>query len=176
MSVLVASQNEIKRLAVVDAYTEIYPEDVPVVVSSPLEIRSGVRDQPLSLQEIALGVHNRIGNARAQKIGRFSTFVAIESGCYRTKNRWFEVACAGVTGRNGRISIAYGPSYPVPESFVPLLKQGKDLNEIMEEKTSMKEAGKGIGFNGWLAGRFDRRHASAMAVYLALCSERTQDL
>lgn len=65
--------------------------------------------------------------------------------------------------------IAFGPAFPVPQRFIQHLLAGHDLNYAMEHETGMVEAGKGLGFNGWLTNnQINRQQASAEAVLLAL--------
>jgi non-canonical (house-cleaning) NTP pyrophosphatase len=49
------------------------------------------------------------------------------------------------------------------------LLEGKDLNEAMEAETGIKEAGKDVGFNGWISkNTITRKDANIQAVLLAI--------
>jgi len=177
MRVLVASQNKIKAAAVHEAFARFLGEVADVELSD-IEISSGVSDQPLSLTETATGALNRLSSIMKTK--DYDYYVAIEGGTYSIKTpageKWYESACAAVAHENGKQEIAFGPAYPVPERFIAHLKAGKDLNEAMEAETGIQEAGKGMGFNGWLTdNRIDRLKASADAVLLALYGLRQEE-
>ncbi len=170
MEVLVASQNPIKAVAVHEAFARFFNEAANVHLAK-ISIESGVRDQPLSQEESARGALNRLdGILHASGI---DYYVSIEGGVYPVsidgKEYWYESACAAVCTDESDPEIAYGAAYPVPKRFIPHLQAGKDLNQIMEIETGVREAGKGMGFNGWLTNnQLDRQRASAEAVLLAL--------
>jgi inosine/xanthosine triphosphatase len=171
MKILVASQNQIKAEAVREAFRRLLDEAVNVQLSND-EIDSGVSSQPLSLEETARGALNRLNAITA--VPGYDYYVAIEGGIYAVElpvgKHWYESACAAVkSSASQNPCVAYGPAYPVPDQFIRHLEAGKDLNEAMEAETGIKEAGKGIGFNGWLTnGKLDRMSASAEAVLLAI--------
>ena len=177
MRVLVASQNKIKAAAVHEAFAR-YLDAVAEVELSDKVIASGVSDQPMSLTETATGALNRLESIMSIK--GYDYYVAIEGGTYAVETpageKWYESACAAVAHKQGKREIAFGPAYPVPERFVAHLKAGKDLNQAMEAETGIQEAGKGVGFNGWLTDkRIDRQKASADAVLLALYGLRQEE-
>lgn len=169
--VLVASQNRVKAMAAHDALSLFgggtYETDL-----SQTPIQSGVREQPLSLEETATGAINRLIQAR--KVGGYSYYVAIEGGIYSvdtpTGTMWYESACAAVSDdKTHTPSVAFGPAYPIPRNIIRHVHEGKDLNEAMEIETGIAEIGNSVGFNGWLTdGKLDRQAASAQAVLMAL--------
>lgn len=177
MHILVASQNKVKAAAVHEAFAR-YLGMVADVDLSKEEISSGVSDQPMSLTETATGALNRL--ASIQKDTKYDYYVSIEGGTYPVETpageMWYESACAAVAHKDGKPELAFGPAYPVPERFIKHLKEGKDLNQAMEIETGIQEAGKGVGFNGWLTdSRIDRQQASAEAVLLALYGLRQEE-
>lgn len=177
MKVLVASQNKIKAAAVHEAFARLLNEVADVHLAKG-DIKSGVSDQPMSLTETATGALNRLENIVSTP--GYDYYVAIEGGVYSVDTpageKWYESACAAVVHEHSKPELAYGPAYPVPESFIAHLKAGKDLNEAMSVETGIQEAGKGAGFNGWLTdNRIDRQKASADAVLLALYGLRQEE-
>lgn len=169
-NVLVASQNVVKAQATQEAL-ERYGNQTYSVQLHDAEINSGVRQQPLSLEETAKGAVNRL--QQIQRSSGYILYVAIEGGAYAVDTpygkKWYESACAAVADSKGRHTIAYGPAYPIPEPLVRHLEAGKDLNEAMEIETGIVKIGSSQGFNGWLtSGKLDRKEASAQAVLLAL--------
>ncbi len=169
--VLVASQNLVKAEAVKQAFATYGMQTI--VETSPEEILSGVSDQPLSLEETALGALNRIHAIRKHR--GYDYYVSIEGGAYPLdlphRQQWYESACAAVVDANEaeQPSIAYGPAYPIPSRLVSHLLSGKDLNQAMEHETGIHKIGSSIGFNGWLTdGKCDRKTGSSQAVLMAL--------
>lgn len=171
MKALVASQNHVKANAASDALLTFTSELISVELAD-FEISSGVSDQPLSLQETAMGALNRL--KAIQHIGGYAYYIAIEGGVYSLdingSEKWFESACAAVSSPDmPEPSIAFGPAYPVPDQFVRHLLDGQDLNQAIERETGIKDIGAYGGFNGWLTKeQLDRRNGSSQAVLLAL--------
>lgn len=168
--VLVASQNEVKAEATKSAF-ETFLGHEAIVMLSTQKINSGVSDQPLSLEETALGALNRIASIKKEQ--GYAYYVAIEGGTYKveigSKTHWFESACAVIQKHDTDPSIAYGPAYPVPDNLAGHIEKGLDLNQAMELETGIKEIGSSVGFNGWLTdNQIDRKTASAEAVLMAL--------
>lgn len=174
MRVLVASQNEVKRQATYDALQEFMPGCELEVVAPEIPIPSDVADQPMSHQVAKLGVENRIRNAKGLVAGRFTLYVAIESGCYRMGDDWFQTEFAGVAN-NGRVFHAHGPGVPMLDSFIGEMRKGTNLSDMMAKKTGIEDAGKKEGYTGWLAGEnYSRRNMSKMAILFALCGMRAE--
>jgi len=169
---MIASGNAIKQLAATDALTSFYPTEHVVVDLCPEPIASGVRDQPLSLEETTQGVRNRLNFIK--QFGGYSLYIAIEGGAYKVDADYYESACAGVYFPDTKhVSIGYGPGYPIPSKIARHLAEGLDLNQAMEIETGIAEIGKMGGFNGWLTdGAIDRRRGSSEAVLMALFSSR----
>lgn len=170
--ILVASQNEVKLLAVEEAF-DVYRANTYEFEMAKNEIVSGVADQPTSLIETATGALNRLQAIRS--VADYSFYVAIEGGIYSVETplgtKWYESACAAVADNNSLTipSIAYGPAFPVPRRIMRHVEDNKDLNQAMELETGIKDIGKSVGFNGWLTeNKLDRKKVSAEAVLLAL--------
>lgn len=169
LTVLVASQNKVKRLAVQHAFENSFHHTVSVA-SHTAHINSGVMRQPLSTSESAKGALNRL--KEVMNIPGFDYYVAIESGVHSVETpigtKWFESACAAVA-HDSSSSIAYGPSVPMPDTFIQGIEAGDDLSTIMEKQAGIKNAGEKMGFTGWLTDNLlSRQDASALAVLLAI--------
>lgn len=170
--ILVASQNSIKAAAVSDAMMRFNGSSYEVNLSD-VKINSGVRDQPLSLVETALGALKRLDVIR--KTGGYTYYVAIEGGAHSLElpdgTVWFENACAAITDDNisSKPSVAFGPAYPIPSPIAQHLLKGLDLNQAVEIETGIEDIGSSHGFNGWLTdNNLNRQAGSAQAVLLAL--------
>jgi inosine/xanthosine triphosphatase len=171
---LVASQNHIKAMAAEDGLRMIFDTAQMIKVElSEQSIVSNVREQPISMKESSEGALHRLSKIRS--IGSYTFYIAVEGGIFNVDtpqgSEWFEAACVAAAGpeNNQKPAIAYGPAYPIPNNFVSHLREGKDLNQVMEIETGIKEAGKALGFDGWLTdGKLDRQQSSAIAVMLAI--------
>ena len=173
IKILVASRNPVKELATREAMQMLLGNNDFIVMLSDTEIDSGVSAQPLSQAETAKGAITRL--QAINKTAGFDYFIAIEGGIFSLdvengSTTWFECACAAVSTKGSpKPAIAFAPAYPIPQAFIPHLKAGKDLTEVMNIVTGLSDIGKANGFNGWLTGdQLDRKEGSALAVLLAL--------
>lgn len=177
-SVLVVTQNPAKYEGAVEAFKEYYDDEHYQIEMPRISVSSDVSEQPIALQAMTAGVENRINNARAlsKQLGKFALYVAVESGCYSIKGRWFEATCAGVY--NGReLAMGMSQHFELPDNFIRLLKKKKTLEQAMKANTDIDKAGSHIGFSGWLAGeQYDRKSITRQAVYGALCKLGVKDL
>lgn len=170
VTALVASKNAVKHAAVHDAFETFGLRGI--TVSGPTRsIESGVRDQPLTLEEAMNGATNRLDAIRTDDSHDY--YVAIESGVHRVEGHWFESTCIALAGadRDTAPHIAYTPSFPVPPMLAAHLEKDEDLNQAMKAETGIIEAGQKGGFDGWLTdGAIDRKAATSIAVRIALHS------
>lgn len=105
MKVAVGSTNPAKVEAVREVFLGIYG-DVEVV---PIEVDSGVPDQPVGLEETVKGAINRAKQAIEKTDADFG--VGIEAGLYRvpeTITGYMDVQFCAVVDREGRITSATG--------------------------------------------------------------------
>jgi inosine/xanthosine triphosphatase len=159
----------------VEAVKEI-AKDYPVLGSAqvvPIAVKSGVADQPLSLEETILGAKNRAQQAFQKCEGCHLSF-GIESGLMQapgTQTGYLNVSvCSIYDGKNHHIGLSTG--FEVPSPILKLvLEQNIDLNKACYQAgiTDKAEVGAEEGLIGILTnGRVTRQQYSRECIARAL--------
>ena len=168
--VAVASMNNVKFRAVSSVFVDILgvrPHQIEQV-----RVKSGVSEQPKSLDEIMQGAQNRARNA--YNSDKFSLAVGIENGivpAMMLASGYLELAhCAIYDGE--RFYSGQSSAFEVPRKVAALmLEKGYDMNRAVLEAgfSDDPELGKGEGIIGLLTnGRVDRTRQTIQAVEMAL--------
>ncbi|ASJ03377.1 NTPase [Thermococcus profundus] len=167
MKVAVGSTNPAKVEAVREVFREIYGE-VEVV---PVEVDSGVPDQPVGLEETVKGAINRATRAIAKTEADFG--VGIEAGLYpvpETITGYMDVQFCAVVDSEGRITLGHGPGFEYPPGVVGrVFGEGVEVGIAMGELVNDPELKRKIGAIGVLThGRLVRKELNKLAVLMAL--------
>lgn len=159
----------------VEAVKEI-AKDYPILAQAqvvPIAVKSGVTDQPLSLEETILGAKNRALGAFQKCEGCHLSF-GIESGLMQapgTQTGYFNISvCSIYDGKNHHIGLSTG--FEVPASILKLVLEKKiDLNQACYEAgiTDKARVGAEEGLIGILTnGRVTRQQYSRECIATAL--------
>lgn len=179
MRIIVGSKNEVK----VGAVRELVPE-YPFMASAEIsgfDAKSGVADQPKTLEETVTGAMNRARGA--WESGACDAALGIESGLMVvpfTKTGHMDVcACAIYDGAEFHLGLS--SAWEVPADAAKLmLEQGLDMNDAFNQAgyTDNPKIGSAEGAIGLLTkGRVDRKAYTKEAVRMALIHlERAHDL
>lgn len=179
MRVIVGSKNEVK----VGAVRELAPEYpfLAAAVIDAFDAKSGVSDQPKTLEETITGAMNRARGA--WESGACDASLGIESGLMVvpfTKTGHMDVcACAIFDGAEYHLGLS--SAWEVPADAAKLmLEQGLDMNDAFHRAgyTDNPKIGSAEGAIGLLTkGRLDRKAYTKEAVRTALIHlERAHDL
>ena len=158
-TIFVASLNKNKIIAVKEAFPAFKVEGVAC--------NSGVREQPLSLDEIIKGAIFRAKSVFSECI--YS--VGIEDGISRvpeTLSRYMNFCCCAIYD-GSRIYLGLGPAFEYPPgSTKRVIDEGITISEAFFPVTGKQEIGYEEGIIGWLTrGRIDRREYTRYAVEMA---------
>ncbi|MDI3476140.1 MAG: inosine/xanthosine triphosphatase [Thermococcaceae archaeon] len=167
MKVAVGSTNPAKVEAVREVFQGIYGE-VEVI---PIEVDSGVPDQPIGLEETIKGAINRAKQAIEKTDADFG--VGIEAGLYpvpETITGYMDVQFCAVVDREGRITLGHGPGFEYPPGVIRrVFEEGVEVGIAMGELVNDPELKRKVGAIGVLThGRLVRKELNKLAVLMAL--------
>lgn len=165
LNVVVASRNPVKINAALDGFQRMFPHYH--FTAAPLDVPSGVADQPMSDEETLKGAYNRVENAfAAQQEADF--WIGIEGGVAKIENSlaafaWVVVKTKDLTGK------ARSGLFFLPPAVQELIDQGMELgtaDDIVFGHNNSKQKGGAVGL---LTGHVvDRKELYEQAVILAL--------
>ena len=151
--VAVGSTNPVKVEPVRSVLARVFPGARIV----PLEVASGVPEQPLGLAQMRLGAQNRASRAfqdalalHQQSDGAEVWGVGLEGGVdFEGEIAWLTGAVAVVTG-HGRVSFAWSPRIALPPLVAEALRAGRELGPVMDGLTGVADSKKKLGALGFL--------------------------
>jgi len=164
LKVAVGSTNPVKISAVKNVFSKIY-KDVEVI---SVAVDSRVRSEPFD-SEIARGAVERAKQAFSSN-AEFSA--GIEAGLVKNpfaRSGFLDVQyCAIYDGE--RITIGCGAGFEYPSIVIKkVLRDKKEVGEVMEELTGIKQIGETTGSIGYLTkGMIDRITLTEQAILMAL--------
>jgi inosine/xanthosine triphosphatase len=172
MRVSVGTHNPVKVQATENVLRRFYPN----LEIKGVKVSSGVRDQPIGLEETVGGAINRAKNAYSNG---FDMSVGIESGLLETPHsltgfldlQW----CAIYDGEKNTLGVSAGFEYP-PLVIEEVLK-GKEVGTIMDQITGVDKLGQKTGAISYLSrGMLDRTENTEQCVLMALIPRLNPDL
>lgn len=171
MRVAVGSTNPVKREAVRMTIESEADEFGDGAVVEPVDVESGVAEQPTGHAETRTGAENRA--ERAYAMGEYDLGVGIEGGVAtfpdrNGRNEPFLVMWAAAADGE-RLGVASGPSIALPASIADRIDAGEELGPVMDEALGTSDVAKKQGAAGvFTGGRIDRAEALSQAVAGAL--------
>jgi inosine/xanthosine triphosphatase len=163
MKINVGTHNPLKVRATRNVLEKIYSR----VNVDGIEVDSGVRDQPMGLDETIQGAMNRARNAFMD----VDLAVGIESGFLETPHsltgyldlQW----CAIYDGDRFTLGVSSGFEYP-PAVAEEVLK-GREVGEVMDQITGVEKLGQKSGAVSYLTrGLLDRTENTEQCVLMAM--------
>lgn len=133
----------------------------------PVEVASGVRNQPLSQGETVAGARNRA--RRALEATDAAIGLGMEAGVALEGARAFLVGwCVALDGA-GREGAGCGLVIPLPPDVTAWLRQGRELGQVMAERSGNPQIGREGGTVALLTrGYVTRRQTWELACAYAL--------
>jgi inosine/xanthosine triphosphatase len=145
LKIVVASFNPVKIAAVSEAFESRFPGvDLELV---PVNVDSGVSDQPISDAETRNGARNRVINARNEKPDA-DFWVGLEGGLETIDGRLIAFAWMAIQGPGGKFSESRSASLPLPPLVKELVDGGLELGDANDQVFSTinsKQAGGAYG-------------------------------
>lgn len=143
MIVAVGSTNKTKILPV----TQIFKHHFNNVKVIGVKIKSAVKEQPLDDTETYNGALHRA--REALKLVKNADFgVGIEGGVHKYPYGWFERSLIVIVDRKGKIGIGASGGLVLPEKVINAIKNGKTLEQSVDELFGTNKIGEGIGMFG----------------------------
>ena len=166
LTVIVTSFNPVKIEAAREAFGNRFPlHDIRVI---PVEVDSGVADQPMSDDETRQGARNRVAEARL-KYPDADYWVGLEGGLDFFDQQLMAFAWMVVTGAGNRSSEARSATLPLPPKVQSLVENGLELGEANDRVFSTLNSKQGGGAYGLLTdGLMTRESIYTQTLILAL--------
>ena len=144
--VAVGSENPAKVSAVRTVFWRLGLREV-----TALAVSSGVRAQPLGLEETRSGAEHRAHAALGHTGACYG--VGLEAGVDLADGESvFLLNVAVVLDRAGRRHWALGPQLLLPPSAAAAVREGEELASVIDRLSGMQDLRSGIGAIGWLTG------------------------
>jgi inosine/xanthosine triphosphatase len=175
--VAVGTRNPVKVAAVSNVLKKIFRTEFNVV---SVEVDSGVPKQPVGLSQTVQGAVNRAKQARkAAKDAAYG--VGIEAGLAqvpRTITGYFDIQFAAVVDDMNKVTIGCGSGFEYPPKVLyEVLEGGKEIGDVMEILSGIKNIGERMGAIGFLShGELDRCTLTEQAVLMAFIPRINEEL
>jgi inosine/xanthosine triphosphatase len=146
------------------------------VIVTGIAVESGVKDQPMNDDDMYKGALMRakeaIKNVKGAAYG-----VGIEGGIHRYSYGWFERSIIVIVNTKGDIGIGASGGLALPKKVIKKIKNGKNLEQAVDELFGTKKIGEGIGMFGvFTNGTVTRSSGVAHGVAFALARFLHADL
>ncbi len=168
MRITVGTANQVKVSAVAELLKQYQPLAEAEVVG--VEVDSGVRDQPLSLEEIVEGAKNRARNAFSEdySVGLEAGFMEVPGSQSGSMN-----VCAAVVYDGTAFHLGLSSAFETPDAEIMRLvrEEGMTLAQATNHTGLVDDPaiGKGAGVVGMITkGRVNRKEYIQEAMRMAL--------
>lgn len=164
-TIIIASQNPVKKQAVQRGFQQLFPHQIFEL--TPINVLSGVSEQPVGDDETRLGAANRIAAAQI-KYPQADFWSAIEGGVAEVENQLSAFAWI-VISDGKRTGWSRSASFFLPEKVAALVRQGVELGEADDRifgRSNSKQMNGAVGI--LTADAVDREELYTHAVLLAL--------
>lgn len=166
MKVVIASHNPVKIRAVKTAFSLQFPKNNCKFL--PVQVKSGVRDQPRSDDETRQGACNRAENARSQQPDA-DVWVGLEGGVETLNDQLIAFAWMSVLGPGGKRGEARTTSLQLPPAVKVLVDKGMELGDANDKVFSTIDSKHQGGAFGLLTnGLYTRESVYTEAMVMAL--------
>jgi len=166
MKVIVTSHNPVKTGAVKEAFLSRFP--MVEIQLIPVDVNSGVPDQPMSDQVTRQGARNRVNNAKTQYPDA-EYWVGLEGGLDTFDGQLMAFAWMVIAGSEDRISETRSVTLPLPPRVQELVSGGLELGEANDLVFSTMNSKQGGGAYGLLTdGLMTRESVYTQTLILAL--------
>lgn len=164
MIVTVGSANPAKHEPVKDVFSYHF-DNVKIV---GVDVDSGVADQPMSSEEMYVGALNRARKA-LEMVDNAEYGVGIEGGISKAEYGYYESSLVVIVNKLGEIGVGSSGGLVLPPKVMVKIKQGKTLEQAIDELFGTKKIGRGIGMFGVFTNKFvTRSSGTAHGVAFAL--------
>lgn len=143
MLVAVGSTNPTK----IEPVKKVFSHHFKNVKIKGVTVASGVKDQPMNVDDMFKGAFNRAKNA-LKKVRGANYGVGIEGGLHKYSYGWFEQSIVVILDKKGDIGIGASGGLVLPNKVINEINKGKNLEQAVDKLFKTKKIGKGIGMFG----------------------------
>ncbi len=166
MKIVVTSHNPVKIAAAEEAFMGRFPAQEICLL--PVDVSSGVPDQPMSDQVTRQGARNRVSNAKLNYPDA-DYWVGMEGGLDFFDGRLMAFAWMVIAGKGEQISETRSVTLPLPPQIQALVLAGLELGEANDRVFSTLNSKQGGGAYGLLTdGLMTREGIYTQTLILAL--------
>ena len=166
LKIVVASFNPVKLAAVRSAFRSQFPEAVLELI--PVDVSSGVSDQPMTDVETRRGARCRVENA-SKTVPEADYWVGLEGGVELLGSQLMAMAWMAVADRSGTVHEARSANLPLPPGVQRLMAEGLELGEANDQVFATSNSKQAGGAYGLLTdGRYTRQAIYAQTLEFAL--------
>lgn len=163
--IIIASKNPVKKQAMLHGFQELFPAESFLI--TPVDVASGVSDQPVGDDETRLGAVNRMNAARLLH-PTADYWTAIEGGVSTVDGQLSAFAWIVIADRR-QTGWSRSASFFLPPGVADLVNQGVELGEADDRFFGRQNSKQMNGAVGILtADKVDREELYRHAVLLAL--------
>jgi inosine/xanthosine triphosphatase len=160
--VAVGSESALKLRAVETAFKSLLKLPFEIV---SYKVESGVRSQPIGVEEMELGTSNRAKAAWGAATDPGAA-IGIESGLIERNDKWFDQTCVVMFGSNGGRSVAFGAEFPIPRDIVEqTFAEESEIGEVIKKRGGGHEKDPMLFLSG---GSLSREEFLIQAIQCAL--------
>lgn len=98
----------------------------------PVDVESGITDQPLDERTTIEGAINRAKNA-AKSSQEYEFSVGLEGGLEKINNLYYLVCVAALVDRKGNVYIGISNKLPLPKEASECIAAGEQFGEVIRE-------------------------------------------
>lgn len=158
MHLFVGSANPVKINAAEQAALNMWPD----VVVKGYEVPSGVSEQPRSDDESRLGAENRARHALERGLAEFPhesqvLSVSTEGGVTRWNGELWNTVWAAVTDREGRLVVANGSRFRIPDEIATPIEAGGEMGPIVAHLSGVDDIRRKQGMIGLITNNYVTR-------------------
>lgn len=143
MKVAIGSTNPKKILPTELVFSHHF-DDVQII---PVAVPSGVRQLPLTNNEMYQGATNRARRA-LEKVPDADFAIGIEGGLHKYQIGWVKKEIIVVIDQKGKIGIGTTGEVQIPQKIMELVGKGKSLGEAIYKSYAIRNSGKNGGIVG----------------------------
>ena len=167
MLVAVGSSNAVKIKAVRNTLRCL---SIKASVKS-VKVSSDVPPQPIGQNSIIKGAVSRA--KRALRSGNFDLGIGIEAGLMKVahvQSRFLDVEWCAIVDKRGAVTLGHSSGFEYPRMVIEVvMKEKKEIAEVMERFTGIKNIGRRMGAIGYLSrGKLNRVKFTEQAVFMAM--------
>lgn len=143
MIIAVGSTNKTKLQPVRAVFSHHFKH----VIVKGVKVSSGVREQPMSDEEMYQGALMR-AKAALGHVKNAAYGVGIEGGIHKYSYGWFERSLVVIVNQKNEIGIGSSGGLALPQSVINRIQKGETLEQAIDELFGTKQIGEGIGMFG----------------------------